>query len=445
MRFLPLVVCLSLGSLVVSCGPAKDKCSMSNCTGCCDATGSCQPGSLPTACGSGGAMCQACISNYQCNFGFCQPPIFAGGGGGGGTGGGSGGGTTGGGGATGGGGGVTGGGGGVTGGGTTGGGGVTGGGGGVTGGGGGPTGGGGATCSPANCAGCCTSGGFCQAGDNTAACGSGGNLCQACSGGRACSNGLCVTPPSCSPANCAGCCNSGGTCLSGTTNASCGFGGDACVSCGSGETCTTNQCVSTTCSAANCAGCCSASGTCMTGTTLAACGINGATCNVCSGTQTCSTGQCTGGGGMVRYGNSGTFSSANTHQGPYLLGHTITVPATFTLTHFGINLSSAPSGATARYALYTNSAGAPGTLVASTATVTSTAGRTEIPATAQTTVTAGTYWLMSNFSTDTSVFHGTNTATTAYRSLTITTALPTTFGTATTYSGTEINAWVVGF
>ncbi|MFZ5443160.1 MAG: hypothetical protein ACOZQL_24340 [Myxococcota bacterium] len=125
------------------CGPAEQPstCSPSNCLGCCDANGICNPGSTASACGFGGATCSACTAGLICSAGACINASTGGGGmtgGGGGATGGGGGATGGGGGATGGGGGATGGGGGATGGG----GGVTGGGGGATGGGGGATGGG---------------------------------------------------------------------------------------------------------------------------------------------------------------------------------------------------------------------------------------------------------------------------------------------------------------
>ncbi len=152
----------ALASFAPACGPAKEPCNASTCSGCCDSTGFCQFGFDNNGCGTGGNLCQTCSLGTSCQTGLCLSTGngggtggSGGGSGGAGTGGGTGGGSTGGGtggGTTGGGsgGGVTGGGtgGGVTGGGTGGGsgGGVTGGGtgGGVTGGGtgGGVTGGG---------------------------------------------------------------------------------------------------------------------------------------------------------------------------------------------------------------------------------------------------------------------------------------------------------------
>ncbi len=135
---------LAIFAPLASCGPAKIRCTVSNCSGCCDENDECVAGNTFAACGINGATCLTCPSGNACEVGVCTSTGAGGGGGsvggGGGATGGGGGATGGGGGATGGGGGATGGGGGATGGG---GGGATGGGGGSVGGGGGSTGGGG--------------------------------------------------------------------------------------------------------------------------------------------------------------------------------------------------------------------------------------------------------------------------------------------------------------
>ena len=86
-----LALAALLGSFVVglalSCGPAR--CSPSNCLGCCDASGACQAGSAPTACGTGAGSCQQCFGAAACVNGQCGS---LGGGSGGGSGGGGGGG-----------------------------------------------------------------------------------------------------------------------------------------------------------------------------------------------------------------------------------------------------------------------------------------------------------------------------------------------------------------
>lgn len=88
MRALMLLgVVLSSSLLLVACpGP---RCSAATCaTGCCDASGACQAGSQPLACGIAGGICSACVLGQQCLQGVCFGGSGAGGGstgGGGGT------------------------------------------------------------------------------------------------------------------------------------------------------------------------------------------------------------------------------------------------------------------------------------------------------------------------------------------------------------------------
>src|SRR5579885_587836 len=46
-------------------------------------------------------------------------------------------------------------------------------------------------CSPATCAGCCASDGSCQPGTSASACGVGGASCAPCPGGESCAAGVC--------------------------------------------------------------------------------------------------------------------------------------------------------------------------------------------------------------------------------------------------------------
>lgn len=65
---------------MVACGPAEQpqpppqqqppSCSASNCAGCCDERGVCQPGSTAQACGVSGASCSACPNG--CEAGACR-------------------------------------------------------------------------------------------------------------------------------------------------------------------------------------------------------------------------------------------------------------------------------------------------------------------------------------------------------------------------------------
>jgi hypothetical protein len=273
------------------CSPAPMATCADTCTGCCDAAGVCQSGTVTNACGTSGFVCQACTGGSTCVFGSCVAPTTGGGtgttgGGGGTTGGGTGGGMTGGG--TGGG--MTGGG---TGGGTTGGGGgAMGGGGGTTGGGGGTTGGG----SGNTCGGTLVACGA-QCIDTLASvenCGRCGNVCG---NGQVCIQGACrLLPDDCTTAQCGagffcdpvtrkcapGCrlstdCPAGGTCTSGVCScpASQHACGQACVSNSGILSCGTTSCMACT-APANAAPTCDGTlcgFTCNTGYTA-----NGASC-----------------------------------------------------------------------------------------------------------------------------------------------------------------------
>lgn len=130
-----LVAGFVLGLALAACGGGTPSCSAANCGGCCDSDGKCQPGNEPLACGTNAGSCGRCGAGTECKNGTCTAT---------GTGGGSG-------------------------------------------------GGGGATCSPANCSGCCDVSGFCQQGITAGACGVNGTLCATCGGGQVCQFGSCVT------------------------------------------------------------------------------------------------------------------------------------------------------------------------------------------------------------------------------------------------------------
>lgn len=71
-----------LFALTPSCGNNK-KCDVTNCAGCCDATGTCQVSGNAT-CGASGAACKACAATETCQAGVCTPATTGGGAGGGG-------------------------------------------------------------------------------------------------------------------------------------------------------------------------------------------------------------------------------------------------------------------------------------------------------------------------------------------------------------------------
>lgn len=67
------------------------------------------------------------------------------------------------------------------------------------------------------------------------------------------------------------------------------------------------------CGPDNCSGCCDSSGTCTTGTTSSVCGSGGNLCDVCVGSQTCQAGRCTSGGvgGGFGGGTGGGFGGSS--------------------------------------------------------------------------------------------------------------------------------------
>jgi hypothetical protein len=80
----------------------------------------------------------------------------------------------------------------------------------------------------------------------------------------------------------------------------------------------------------------------------------------------------------------------------------ITVTSTITLTAIGAIVTSGGSYGT--YAVYTDLPGAPGTLVAQTASTLLGTGTNEIPVTSTVTLQAGTpYWIAAEYSADTSL------------------------------------------
>ncbi len=126
-------------------------------------------------------------------------------------------------------------------------------------------------------------------------CGNSDGLCVDCGPGFLCTTSqgpaLCTIP--CSPQNCQGCCV-GGVCSTGTDPTSCGAGGDLCVTCASGQSCVGGTCIALTqCGSTLCAGCCDANDVCHTGTGDTACGTGGLACHDCAtSSQTCKGGVC---------------------------------------------------------------------------------------------------------------------------------------------------------
>ncbi len=90
LRLAALLLLLSFAA----CSPPAPSCDTTNCTGCCDAQGTCQAGNVGAACGQLGLACSICQPTDSCVVGLCISRAGSGGGAGGGGGGGGGGGTT---------------------------------------------------------------------------------------------------------------------------------------------------------------------------------------------------------------------------------------------------------------------------------------------------------------------------------------------------------------
>lgn len=76
LRTLVLVVLFGWAAVVASaCGTQPQTpsvCGPQTCTGCCDASGACQPGGAADACGGGGGQCSACSAEQVCSDGACR-------------------------------------------------------------------------------------------------------------------------------------------------------------------------------------------------------------------------------------------------------------------------------------------------------------------------------------------------------------------------------------
>lgn len=145
-----------------------------------------------------------------------------------------------------------------------------------------------AQCNPNNCAGCCA-GSICIATSfqTVTNCGVGGKVCTSCPAGQLCTNGACTMNP-CSGNNCPGGCCRNGACVpfSMQNNNACGSFGSQCSPCPMGNNCVSGQCTPPPCNVATCAGCCGFNG-CESGTSQFSCGKNGQACLPCGSGQTC--------------------------------------------------------------------------------------------------------------------------------------------------------------
>lgn len=240
---LAITACLALCASLFACGDTgrAPRCLRSNCAGCCDNNGACQPGSNPAACGLSAVSCQICSGGQSCIEGGCIDDNAS-----------------------------------------------------DAGHDGGKVDAGfdagtlpdaGPICGPSNCQGCCDNN-ACQAGNVHAACGKQGQACQKCTVSQACVIGACSTPP------CQGCKDNGGICQPGNLTSACGSSGNTCAVCTGAQVCNGFSCVGTpSCNSSNCPGCCQ-NNTCVTQQTNSVCGVNGAACVACMGSNICQLGVC---------------------------------------------------------------------------------------------------------------------------------------------------------
>jgi hypothetical protein len=148
------------------------------------------------------------------------------------------------------------------------------------------------------------------------------------------------------------------------------------------------------------------------------------------------------GGGLTRYGNVAPFAKNSSHAPNDLLGSPLNVPVSSTLVAFGVIARS--SGPQIIMALYTDSGGQPGTLVAQTSPVVLNGQTMEISA-PSVAVPAGNYWIMGVYDVTASIgIDYTNlSAKVDYTSLNFGSMLPSPFPAPTTYTGQQFNYYIV--
>lgn len=150
----------------------------------------------------------------------------------------------------------------------------------------------------------------------------------------------------------------------------------------------------------------------------------------------------------TRWGSGATATgTTGVHAPDYLLGQQVTLSSAITLTGLGINIY-ATSGNTV-IALYTDSSGSPGTLVAQTGSEALSVGNNDLGLSgSNVAVSAGTYWIMKvhddvAYVTESSSAGSTNT--TAYESFTFSSSVPDPAGSVSTLNDQLMALWLVGY
>lgn len=127
----------------------------------------------------------------------------------------------------------------------------------------------------------------------------------------------------------------------------------------------------------------------------------------------------------------------------FLLGNSLEIPANTVITHLGVLGKAA--GPHVQLGLYTDNGGSPDQLVTATGTEVLAAKQNWFPAT-PVEITAGTYWLMGVYDASALIGYTTSdpSAVVKYRNLTFNGTLPTTFGSAFSFTGATYNYYAHG-
>jgi hypothetical protein len=140
------------------------------------------------------------------------------------------------------------------------------------------------------------------------------------------------------------------------------------------------------------------------------------------------------------YGLPVEFPGSVSHSPNHLLGSRIAVPQASTLTHIGIIVKG--EGAQVKVGIYTEVAGEPGTLIASTAATPLVLGRMELPV-PSTDLPAGNYWFMAVYDVAGQVGYAFDEAAVSkYVVHQFADPLPTTFPSATSETGPTFNYYL---
>ena len=170
-----------------------------------------------------------------------------------------------------------------------------------------------------------------------------------------------------------------------------------------------------------------------------------ANCGACG--KACDGGGCSGGMCVAqvatKLGNFQVFGQNSSHGANYLLGSQLAVPKSGKLLQFGVISKS--SGPKVIMALYTDSGGKPGTLVAYTAATVLNNSDQQIAPNVQANLPAGNYWIMGEYDVTASIGYDTSQANAQvdYISHAFGSALPASFPNPTTYTGQRFNYYIV--